>query len=54
MLNSTVALVIFCNQIFFLFYVHWNFACMYICVRILDPLELKSQAVVSYHVGVGN
>jgi len=31
----------------FLSYVHWCFACIYICVRGLDPLELESQAGVS-------
>ena len=30
------------------------FACMYICVRVLDPLELELQTVVSCHVVAGN
>jgi hypothetical protein len=29
-------------------------ACMYVCVRMLDPLELELQTVVSCHVGAGN
>ena len=36
------------------FYVHWYFACMYVCVRLLEPLELELQTFVSYHVGAGN
>ena len=27
------------NQL--LFYMHWHFVCMYVCVRALDPLELE-------------
>ena len=38
----------------FLFYVHWHFVCMYVCVRVLDPLELELKTVVSCHVGAGN
>ena len=34
--------------------VHWCFACMFVCVRVLDPLELKLQALVSCHIGAGN
>ena len=31
-----------CYAFFILiFYVHWCFTCMYVCVRVLDPLELK-------------
>ena len=42
--------------IFFLllFYVHWCLACMYVCVRVLDPLVLELQTVVSCHVDAGN
>jgi hypothetical protein len=35
----------------FLFYVHWYFGCMYICVS--EPLELEFQTVVSSHVNIG-
>ena len=35
------------------FYVHWCIACMYVCVRVSDPLEMELQRVVSYHMGVG-
>ena len=35
-------------------YMHWCFACMYICVRVLDLLELELQTVVNCHVGAGN
>ena len=38
----------------FLFYVHWCFACRYVCVRAPDPLGPELQAVVSWHVGAGN
>ena len=37
--------------LFHLFYMNWCFACMYVCVRVLDPLELEIQTVVSCHVG---
>lgn len=37
-----------------LFYVRWYFECIYIYVRILDPLEAEFQAVVSCHVGAEN
>ena len=30
------------------------FACIYVCVRMLDPLELELQTVVSCPVGAGN
>jgi hypothetical protein len=36
------------------FSVHWCVVCMYICVRVLDPLELELLTVVSRHVGAGN
>ena len=35
-------------------YVHWCFACMYVCVRVSDSLELELQTVVSFHVCAGN
>ena len=38
----------------FLFYVQWCFVYMHVCVRVLDPLELEMQTVVSSHVGSGN
>ena len=38
----------------FLFYVHWCFACMYVCVRVWDPLELELLTVVSCLLGAGN
>ena len=36
----------------FLFYVHWYFACMHICVRMSD-LGIKRQLAVSCHVVLG-
>jgi hypothetical protein len=33
---------------------YWCFACVYVCVRVLDPLELEPQAVVNSHVGAEN
>jgi hypothetical protein len=38
----------------FKFYVHWYFACLYVCVRVSGPLELKLQTAVSCHVVAGN
>ena len=38
----------------FLFYVHLCFACIYVCVRVSDPLELELQTVVSCHVSAEN
>ena len=37
----------------FLFYVHWCFACLHVCVRVSDALEVELQTTVSYHVGAG-
>ena len=34
----------------FLFYMHWCFAYMYVCVRMLVSLELELQTVMSCHV----
>ena len=34
----------------YLFYGHWCFEHMYACARVLDPLELNLQTVVSYHL----
>ena len=39
---------------FILFHACWCFACMYVCVRVLDPLELELQTGVSCLVGAGN
>jgi hypothetical protein len=36
------------------FYVHWCFACVYVCVRVSGPLELELQTVANHHVGDGN
>lgn len=33
--------------------VHSYFAGTYVCVKVLDPLKLELQAVVSYHVSAG-
>jgi hypothetical protein len=35
---------------FLMFYVHWCFACMYVCVRVLSPLglDLKAQSNKSF------
>jgi hypothetical protein len=42
------------KKVLILFYVHWCFACMYVFVRMLDPLELELQALVNCQVGAGN
>ena len=31
-----------------------NVFCVYVCMRMLDPLELKLETIVSCHVGAGN
>ena len=38
----------------FLFYVHWYFGCMYVCVRGSDVLELKLHTVAACHMGARN
>lgn len=38
----------------FLLYVHLCLACMYVCARVLDTLEVELQIVVNCHVAVGN
>ena len=38
----------------FLFYVHWWFDCVYVCLRMSDPLGQELQTVVSCRVGAGN
>lgn len=37
----------------YFYFMYW-FACMYICVRALDPLELELQTIDSYYIGTGN
>ena len=37
-----------------LFYVLWCVAHMYVCLNVLDPLELDAQIVVSCHMGTAN
>ena len=38
----------------YLFYVHWGFACVSVCVKVSDPQELELQTVVNCYVGAGN
>jgi hypothetical protein len=38
--------------LFFIF-AHSGFTCIYVWVRVLDPLELELQTVASCHVGAG-
>jgi hypothetical protein len=40
--------------LFVLFYVYWCFACMYVWVSVLNPLELELYTVVSCYVGARN
>lgn len=40
--------------IYFYFIIHWCFTCMYVCVRVSDPLKLKLQTVMSRYAGAGN
>lgn len=46
--------VVLLNDLF-LFYVHWCFACMHVCVSVSDPPHHHhwsyTERVVSYHVG---
>jgi hypothetical protein len=37
-----------------LFYARRCFVCMFICVSVLDPVELELQTVMSCHVGAEN
>jgi hypothetical protein len=40
-LAQSALFLCFLNYLFtYLFYVHWSFACMYVCAKALDPLEL--------------
>jgi hypothetical protein len=41
-------------MIYFYFMYIWCFACMYVCVKVPDSLELELQTVVSCHVLAGN
>ena len=43
--------LVFYVIVLFSFYVYWCFAYMHVCVRVLNPLELELQTVVSCHVG---
>ena len=54
MLILLLFLVCFFFNGLFLFYMLWCFACMYVCARLSDPLELEIQTVVSCYVVVGN
>jgi hypothetical protein len=40
--------------IIYLFYMHWCCACICVHVKVLDPLELVLQTVVSCQVGAGS
>lgn len=35
-----------------LFYVNWCFAHMYVCIRVLDPLELELETVPKWVLGI--
>lgn len=43
-----------CFFLLFLFHVQLCFACVYICVRVLDPLELELQLGVYCCIGARN
>lgn len=36
-----------------LFMRNWRLACVNVCVRMFDPLELELRTGVSHHVGAG-
>lgn len=38
----------------YLFYVNLHFTCMHVCMRVPDPLELKFQTIVIWHMCSGN
>jgi hypothetical protein len=42
------------HAVFKILYVLKCFACIYVCVKVLGPLELDLQTLVSCHVGSGN
>jgi hypothetical protein len=48
-LSLSLSLIIY----LFFIYLHWCFACMYVCVRESNHLELEFQTVVSCYVGAG-
>lgn len=50
---SLAIIFLFFDNFFFIFYVHWFFAYMYVRVKVLDPLDLELQRVVSGCVGAG-
>jgi hypothetical protein len=51
--TSKRALLFFFFKIYF-YFKYICFSCIYACAKILDPLELKLQAVVNCHMGAGN
>lgn len=44
---------LFLNNLFYLIYIG-GFACIHVCVKVSDPLDLELQTVVSCHVSDGN
>lgn len=38
----------------FLFYLHWHFDCVHVCMRVLETLEPELQIVLSCRVGASN
>lgn len=54
-LPSFFSILFFKKFIYFYFMsIDWCFYCMYVPVRVLDPLELDLETVVSFCVGAGN
>ena len=46
--------LLFYYFILFLLFVHWMFACIYVCVRVSGSLKLELQMVMSCHEGAEN
>lgn len=53
-LHCSSSLSIYFLDYFYFMSIDWYFSYMYVLVRVLDPLELDLQTIVSCYVGAGN
>ena len=51
--GSILNIIELCAFLIIYFYVHWCFACMYICIRVSEALEVELQTGVSSQVILG-
>lgn len=51
-LSYLASVILFLKKLF-LNYIHWYFACFYVCVRKPNTLKLEFQTNVSCHMGAG-